>query len=154
MRLKGKTAIITGGASGFGAGIASSFSKEGAKVIIADINMQNADKIAKKLDGFSIRVDVSNKASVKTAIAETLGKVEKIDILVNNAGITHLPSPMEQVSEEEFDNILAVNTKSVFLTSHYLIPHFKEHKSAIISFGLSIQAIAIITRCRWPPDNW
>tara|TARA_Y200000002_G_C22657703_1_gene654256 strand:- start:360 stop:1100 length:741 start_codon:yes stop_codon:yes gene_type:complete len=132
MRLKGKTAIITGGASGFGAGIASSFSKEGAKVIIADINMQNADKIAKKLDGFSIRVDVSNKASVKTAIAETLGKVEKIDILVNNAGITHLPSPMEQVSEEEFDNILAVNTKSVFLTSHYLIPHFKEHKSGVI----------------------
>ncbi|PQM62645.1 MAG: short chain dehydrogenase [Rhodobacteraceae bacterium] len=132
MRLKGKTAIITGGASGFGAGIASSFSKEGAKVIIADINMQNADKIAKKLDGFSIRVDVSNKASVKTAIAETLGKVEKIDILVNNAGITHLPSPMEQVSEEEFDNILAVNTKSVFLTSHYLIPHFKENKSGVI----------------------
>ena len=132
MRLKGKTAIITGGASGFGAGIASSFSKEGAKVIIADINMQNADKIAKKLDGFSIRVDVSNKASVKTAIAETLGKVEKIDILVNNAGITHLPSPMEQVSEEEFDNILAVNTKSVFLTSHCLIPHFKENKSGVI----------------------
>lgn len=132
MRLKGKTAIITGGASGFGAGIASSFSKEGAKVIIADINMQNADKIAKKIDGFSIRVDVSNKASVKTAIAETLGKVEKIDILVNNAGITHLPSPMEQVSEEEFDNILAVNTKSVFLTSHYLIPHFKENKSGVI----------------------
>ena len=132
MRLKGKTAIITGGASGFGAGIASSFSKEGAKVIIADINMQNADKIAKKIDGFSIRVDVSNKASVKAAIAETLGKVEKIDILVNNAGITHLPSPMEQVSEEEFDNILAVNTKSVFLTSHYLIPHFKENKSGVI----------------------
>ncbi len=132
MRLKGKTAIITGGASGFGAGIASSFSKEGAKVIIADINMQNADKIAKKLDGFSIRVDVSNKASVKTAIAETLGKVEKIDILVNNAGITHLPSPMEQVSEEEFDNIIAVNIKSVFLTSHYLIPHFKENKSGVI----------------------
>ena len=132
MRLKGKTAIITGGASGFGAGIASSFSKEGAKVIIADINMQNAKKIAKKIDGFSIRVDVSNKASVKAAIAETLGKVEKIDILVNNAGITHLPSPMEQVSEEEFDNILAVNTKSVFLTSHYLIPHFKENKSGVI----------------------
>ena len=132
MKLRNKTAIITGGGSGFGAGIAKSFSKEGAKVIVADIDMEKAKEIAEQTNGIPIKVDVSNKISVETMISEVLSQVKDVDILVNNAGITHLPAPMERVEEKDFDNILAVNVKSVFLTAHFLVPHFKNKKSGII----------------------
>lgn len=132
MRLRNKTAIITGGGSGFGAGIAKSFSNEGAKVIIADIDLTKAKKIAKEINGIPLKVDISNKSSVETMISKALYQVKEVDILVNNAGITHLPAPMERVEEKDFDNILAVNAKSVFLTAHFLVPHFKNKKSGII----------------------
>ena len=132
MKLRNKTAIITGGGSGFGAGIAKSFSKEGAKVIVADIDMKKAKEIAEQTNGIPIKVDVSNKTSVETMISEVLSQVKDVDILVNNAGITHLPAPMERVEEKDFDNILAVNVKSVFLTAHFLVPHFKNKKSGTI----------------------
>ncbi len=132
MKLRNKTAIITGGGSGFGAGIAKSFSKEGAKVIVADIDMEKAKEIAEQTNGIPIKVDVSNKISVETMISEVLSQVKDVDILVNNAGITHLPAPMERVEEKDFDNILAVNVKSVFLTAHFLVPHFKNKKSGTI----------------------
>ena len=132
MRLHGKTAIITGAGSGFGAGIASTFNQEGAKVIIADINLENAKKIAKKTNGIPIKVDVSNKISVEKMVYKILSQVETVDILVNNAGVTHLPAPMENITEENFDNILAVNAKSVFLTAQHLVPHFKNKQSGVI----------------------
>ena len=132
MRLHGKTAIITGAGSGFGAGIASTFNQEGAKVIIADINLENAKNIAKKTNGIPIKVDVSSKISVEKMVYKVLSQVETVDILVNNAGVTHLPAPMENITEEKFDNILAVNAKSVFLTAQHLVPHFKNKKSGVI----------------------
>ena len=132
MRLKNKTAIVTGGGSGFGAGIAASFSEEGAKVIVADIDIKKAKEIAYQTNGIPVKVDISNKTSVKTMINKVLCQVKEVDILVNNAGITHLPAPMEHVEEKDFDNILAVNVKSVFLTAHFLVPHFKNKKSGII----------------------
>ena len=132
MRLHGKTAIITGAGSGFGAGIASTFNQEGAKVIIADINLENAKKIARKTNGIPIKVDVSSKISVEKMVNKVLNQVETIDILVNNAGVTHLPAPMENITEEKFDKILAVNAKSVFLTAQLLVPHFKNKKSGVI----------------------
>ena len=142
MRLKNKVSLITGAGSGFGAGIAKKFSYEGAKVIIADINEGNASKIAKQTDGVAIKVDVSSKKSVETMVSSVIKKFGKIDILVNNAGITHLPDAMETVTEQQFDNIIAVNAKSIFLTAKCVVPHFKIKKSGTILNIASTGAIS------------
>ncbi len=122
MRLKNKIAIVTGGGSGFGAGIVKKFIQEGAKVVVADINLKNAKKVAMDTGGFAIEVDVSNSSSFKNMVDKTLEKFGKIEIMVNNAGITHLPNSMENISEAEFDKIFAVNSKSVFFSAKYLVP--------------------------------
>ena len=122
MRLKNKIAIVTGGGSGFGAGIVKKFIQEGAKVVVADINLESAKKVAMDTGGFAIEVDVSNSLSFKNLVDKTLEKFEKIEIMVNNAGITHLPNSMENISEAEFDKIFAVNSKSVFFSAKYLVP--------------------------------
>ena len=122
MRLKNKIAIVTGGGSGFGAGIVKKFIQEGAKVVIADINLENAKKVAMDTGGFAVEVDVSNSLSFKNLVDKTLEKFGKIEIMVNNAGITHLPNSMEDISEAEFDKIFAVNSKSVFFSAKYLVP--------------------------------
>ena len=122
MRLKNKIAIVTGGGSGFGAGIVKKFIQEGAKVVVADINFENAKKVAMDTGGFAIEVDVSNSLSFKNMVDKTLEKFGKIEIMVNNAGITHLPNSMENISEAEFDKIFAVNSKSVFFSAKYLVP--------------------------------
>lgn len=122
MRLKNKIAIVTGGGSGFGAGIVKKFIQEGAKVVIADINLENAKKVAMDTGGFAVEVDVSNSLSFKNLVDKTLEKFGKIEIMVNNAGITHLPNSMENISEAEFDKIFAVNSKSVFFSAKYLVP--------------------------------
>ena len=122
MRLQGKTAIVTGGASGFGAGIVRKFAAEGARVLIADLNMALAEEIAAEVDGIAVKVDVASSDSVK-ALAETAASaLGGVDILVNNAGITHLPKPMQDVTEDEFDRVMAVNCKSVYLTAKHLVP--------------------------------
>ena len=115
MRLSDKIAIVTGGGSGFGSGIVRKFAKEGAKVIVADIQLENAKKVANSAGGIAVEVDVSNSLSFKNMVSITLEKFGKIDIIVNNAGITHTPKQMEDISEEEFDRIFSVNSKSVFL---------------------------------------
>ena len=122
MRLKNKIAIVTGGGSGFGAGIVKKFIQEGAKVVVADINFENAKKVAMDTGGFAVEVDVSNSLSFKNMVDKTLEKFGKIEIMVNNAGITHLPNSMEDISEAEFDKIFAVNSKSVFFSAKYLVP--------------------------------
>jgi 3-oxoacyl-[acyl-carrier protein] reductase len=93
MRLEGKTAIVTGGGSGFGAGIARIFAREGATVMVADINAGAAAGIAGEIGGIAQAVDVSDGASVAAMTEAALTAWGRIDILVNNAGITHLPAP-------------------------------------------------------------
>ena len=133
MRLQGKTAIVTGGGSGFGAGIARKFAAEGAFVYVADINGDAATEIAAEVNGEAVIVDVANNASV-AAMAELVLAKGDLDILVNNAGITHLPKPMEDVDEDEFDRVLAVNAKSVFLTARHFVPAMKAAgKGAILN---------------------
>ncbi len=124
MRLEGKTALVTGGGSGFGAGIARKFAAEGAQVYVADINPDGAAEIAAEVGGTALQVDVADAASVAAMADEVLGK-GGLDILVNNAGITHLPAPLEEVSEADFDRVLAVNVKSVYLTARAFVPTMK-----------------------------
>lgn len=149
MRLKDKTAIITGGASGFGAGIARRFAAEGAQVMVADINAAAAEALAAEIGGIACAVDVSNDASVKAMAEAALVAWGRVDILVNNAGITHLPQPMEEVSEAEFDRVLAVNAKSVFLTGRHLVPAMKAAGRGAILNVASTAGVSPRPRLNW-----
>ena len=132
MRLKGKISIITGAASGFGKGIAKKFSEEGAISILTDINIDNLKKVAKEFDQDLFKVNVANSKDMSKLSEYVLNKYKKIDIMVNNAGVTHLPMPMENVTEEEFDKVFAVNAKAVFFCGKYFVPHMKNKKSGSI----------------------
>ncbi|MCF6431113.1 SDR family oxidoreductase [Leisingera sp. MMG026] len=134
MRLDGKTAIVTGGASGFGAGIARKFLAEGARVMIADINGAAAADMAVELgsNATARTVDVSDGASVNAMAEAALEAFGQLDILINNAGVTHLPAPLEDISEEDFDRVLGVNVKSVYLTARALVPHMKARQTGAI----------------------
>lgn len=131
MRLEGKTALITGAGSGFGAGIARKFAREGAHVYVVDINPEAAQTVANEVGGEAITGDVADAASVSHLAKMILG-TGPLDILVNNAGVTHLPSPMEDVSEDDFDRVFNVNMKSVYLTARAFVPHFKTRKTGVI----------------------
>ena len=134
MQLSGKTAIVTGGASGFGAGIVRSFVDAGARVMIADINRAAAQDMVGHIGDQAIacEVDVSKGASVDDMAAAAMDSLGHVDILVNNAGITHMPTPLEDVSEDDFDRVLNVNVKSVYLTARAFVPHMKSRKSGAI----------------------
>tara|TARA_B100002051_G_scaffold10026_1_gene8554 strand:+ start:51 stop:791 length:741 start_codon:yes stop_codon:yes gene_type:complete len=149
MRLKNKIAIITGAASGFGKGIAEKFSKEGAKLILVDINKDLLEKVSKDLNQDYLHTDVASSSSMQQLANYVLKKYESIDIMVNNAGITHLPKPLEQVSEEEFDKVFAVNSKSVFFCGKFFVPSMKKQKKGSI---LNIASTAGISPR--PNLNW
>jgi 3-oxoacyl-[acyl-carrier protein] reductase len=134
VRLTGKTAIITGAGSGLGAGIARRFVAEGARVVIADIRLEAARQVAGELGAgaLALAVDVADAASV-AALAREAGRVlGAVDVLVNNAGIGHLPQPLEDLSESDFDRIFAVNARSVYLTARAFVPGMKSRRRGAI----------------------
>ena len=124
MRLDNKVALITGGGSGFGKGIAETFAREGARLAIIDVNEQAARAVAASISNkaIAVRCDVSRRADVDAAVKATLDAFGGIDILVNNAGTSHVRRPMLEVEEAEFDRLFAVNVKSIFLFAHALVP--------------------------------
>jgi 3-oxoacyl-[acyl-carrier protein] reductase len=134
MRLKGKTAIITGAGSGFGEGIAETFAREGAKVVLFDLNEAAAKRVAKKIGKNAVVVagDVTSAKDTERAIkaGEKLGGM--VDIVVNNAGWTHRNKPMVEVTEEEFDKVYAINVKSIFLMSKAIIPRMRKQGGGVI----------------------
>lgn len=132
MQLTGKTALVTGAGSGFGAGIARAFAAAGARVMVADLNPDSARAIAAEIGGISATVDVADNASVAALAYTSADHLGDLDILVNNAGTTHLPRPMEDVTEADFDRVLAVNAKSVYLTARHFVPAMKARRSGVI----------------------
>lgn len=149
MRLQNKAAIVTGGGSGFGAGIARKFAAEGARVVVADINMDAAQKIAAEIDGLAIHANVADGESVANLVQQTHREFGAIDIVVNNAGVTHLPTLMEDVSEEDFDRVLAVNCKSIYLMSRQIVPLMKQAgKGAIVNVA-STAGVSPRPRLNW-----
>jgi 3-oxoacyl-[acyl-carrier protein] reductase len=149
MRLHGKTAIITGAGSGFGAGIARRFALEGARVAVIDINPDAAQAIAKEIDATPIPCDVGDAASVTAMAAAARTALGDIDILVNNAGVTHLPAFMEDVTEDDFDRVLRVNTKSIYLTARAFVPAMKARKQGAILNMASTAAVSPRPRLNW-----
>lgn len=117
--LKGKSAIVTGAGQGIGEGIALVLAKEGAEVIVADLNLENANKVAAEInaDGgkaIAIECDVSQKTAVDAMIEKTISEFGKLDILVNNAGIYPYKAFLE-MTEEDWDKVITINLKSNFL---------------------------------------
>jgi len=123
MRLTGKTVIVTGAGSGFGAGIAKRFAEEGAQVIVADINAQAGERVAREVGGTFAHADVTKGGDWAKLVA---GVGAQLDIIVNNAGWTHRNKPYLEVTEAEFDRVYAVNVKSIYLSAIHAVPVFRK----------------------------
>jgi len=128
MKLSGKTAIVTGAASGFGTGIAKRFVAEGAKVIVADISDEAGQAVADEIGDAArfIRCDVTQGPDWHAAVALAQEAFGRLDIVVNNAGYTHLNMPMLDVTEEDFDRVYAVNVKALYLSAQAAVPVFRQ----------------------------
>ena len=121
MRLKDKVAIVTGGGSGFGAGIARRFAAEGAQVIVNDVNPAG-EKVAREIGGRFVQADVTSGGDW-AKLAREAGP--QLAIVVNNAGWTHRNKPYLEVTEAEFDKVYAVNVKSIYLSAMHAVPVFR-----------------------------
>lgn len=134
MSFEGKVALITGAGSGFGEAMAKRFAADGAKVIIVDRNQVGAERVAGELGDAALAIvaDIASEADVEAAVTAGLARFGHIDILINNAGIGHRPQPAEQVEPDEFDRILGVNVRGIYLMTRRLIPHFKANGSGVI----------------------
>jgi len=136
MRLKDKTAIVTGAGSGFGAGIATRFAREGAWVVVNDLQADAAGRTVEAIEREGGRAiacggDVSKDGDVARLVASAIDAFGRLDIVVNNAGTTHRNQPMLDVPEESFDRIYQVNVKSLYLTAKHAVPHFRAQRSGV-----------------------
>ena len=133
MRLNNKVAIVTGGGSGFGAGICTKFVAEGAKVLVVDRDLDAAQRVATALGAAAqaLQADVAVAADVQRMVAGAVAQFGRLDILVNNAGVTHLPTLLEDVSEADFDRIVAVNMKAIYLAMRQAVPVLKANPPGV-----------------------
>jgi 3-oxoacyl-[acyl-carrier protein] reductase len=137
MRLKNKVAIVTGGASGFGAAIARHFVDEGAKVVILDLNGEGAARVAGNTgQAVAVTGDVTKRADIGRAVATAVETFGRLDIVVNNAGWSYRNKPMLEVTEDEFDRVYAINVKSIFHMTNAAVPVMrKQGGGCIVNVG-------------------
>jgi 3-oxoacyl-[acyl-carrier protein] reductase len=126
-KLRDRVAIVTGAGGGFGEGIAVHFAALGARVVVADLREDAAEKVAAAIEAaggraLAVHADVTQDASVGAMVAATLARWGRLDILVNNAGTTHRNQPMLDVDEQTFDRVYATNVKSLYLTARHAVP--------------------------------
>ncbi|MBU6494663.1 MAG: SDR family oxidoreductase, partial [Burkholderiales bacterium] len=131
MRLAGKTAIVTGAGSGFGEGIAATFAREGAGVIVNDLNREGGQRVADAINAAGgkaafVHGDVSQSADTRGLLDAALSHFGRLDIVVNNAGTTHRNKPLLEITEAEFDRVYAVNVKSIFWSAQHMVPYFRQ----------------------------
>ena len=133
-RLSKRIAIVTGAGSGFGAAIARTYVNEGAKVVLADVNLEAARRIAAELgDNASAEAcDVSRFDQVQAMVRHCVDRFGVPDVVVNNAGTTHRNQSMLDVDEETFDRVFAVNVKSIYHMTRAVVPLMKEKKDGVI----------------------
>jgi NAD(P)-dependent dehydrogenase (short-subunit alcohol dehydrogenase family) len=129
MKLRDRVAIITGAASGIGRASAVAFSREGAKVVIVDIDKRHGEETAASIvaqgnESFFVAADVANEDEVSRVIESTVSRWGKINILFNNAGVV-LVKPLEEMTVNEWDRVMSVNVKGAFLAIKHAVPHMR-----------------------------
>lgn len=137
MRLHDKIAVITGAGRGFGEGIATLFAAEGAAVVVADIGEAAARRVADLITerggrAAAVGCDVSRDADTARMIATALDRFGRVDILVNNAGVTHVNQPCTEVTEADFDRVMAVNVKALFWAVKHTVPVMRRQGGGVI----------------------
>jgi meso-butanediol dehydrogenase/(S,S)-butanediol dehydrogenase/diacetyl reductase len=135
-QLSGRVAIITGAASGMGRAVALLFHQNGAKVIVVDIDEVGGEATVNEIrrgggEAIYVLADVSRSAAVENFVETAIARYGRIDILHNNAGVV-LVKFLEDTSEEEWDRVLGVNLKSIFLAVKYVVPHMKRQGGGCI----------------------
>ncbi len=145
-RLAGRTAVVTGAASGFGEGIARRFCAEGARVVLADLDGENVEVVAKDLreqghDAIGVAADVTVDADVRRAVAAATDRWDRLDVMVNNAGIAQPPTRIEDVTDEQFDKLVAVNMYGVFTGCRAAVPVMKAQGGGAIINMASTAAV-------------
>ena len=140
-QLKNKIAVVTGSGGGFGEGIAQAYVREGARVVVADINADAAKRVAGSLgaNASAFTCDVTRADQVQALVAHCVSTFGIPDIVVNNAGTTHKNRPMLEVDEAMFDKVFAVNVKSIFHMAHAVVPLMRQNKHGVI---LNIGSVA------------
>ena len=140
MKLKDRVAIVTGGGKGIGEEICLGLAKEGAKIVIAEIDIANSENAKKKIldagsEAIIVKTDVSKKDSINEMVDKAIQTFGKIDILINNAGIRHVKKLLDH-TKQDWDDMISVNLTAPFLASQAVIPHMiKNGKGKIINFG-------------------
>ncbi len=130
-KLDGKVALISGGARGQGAAEAHTFAREGAKVVFGDVRDEDGKQVEADIraaggDAVYVHLDVTNEEDWRSAVQEAVSRYGKLDILVNNAGIVIPRVPIEERTEDEWDRVMAVNAKGVFLGTKHAIPAMRQ----------------------------
>lgn len=133
--LENKVILITGSASGIGRECALACAREGASVMVADIDHVKADETAREIGdkGAACACDVSDGGAVERAVAETLARFGRLDAIHNNAGIASPSRSLDQTSEEEWDHLMAVNLKSIYWTTRAALPALKQTRGTILN---------------------
>lgn len=134
IHLQGKRVVVTGAASGFGAGIATACDQAGAQVGLLDLNLEGAKALAAGFNNapLAVEVDITRSDQIERALTAFIDHAGGIDVLVNNAGMGLTPQPLETVSEADFDRLMAVNVRALFLLSQRVVPLMKEAGSGVI----------------------
>lgn len=132
-----KVALVTGGASGFGAAVAHRLSQQGAAVVIADLNAEGAQQMAQEITAaggraLAIRCDVSQEGDYRAAVEMALTQLGGLHIVVNNAGTTHRNKPALEVTEAEFERVYRVNLKSIYWSAQCALPVLVQQGGGVI----------------------
>lgn len=141
MRLQGKVAIVTGGGSGFGAAICRRFVEEGAHVVLVDCNADRGGAVASETGAVFVRGDVASDDDAGRMVRTAVGRFGRLDVLVNNAGAPQPPTPMAETAESDFDRLMAVNAKAIFLAAKHAVPHMRRQGGGVILNTVSVAAI-------------